>query len=363
MGTRSCVKKSKKECMLSKNKWFLFFVMNIEIYNYGMDLVLPKDIIRKMQPYFTLQTISCFGQTSKAHAKIFNLEKIKNIKPYFSVIEDDYHLCTHALARFAQSKNVKIFKHLYYFDEIVRNDHLRILEGQPVISLPNQMKAYRLHYNSSEEIEKRITEQLRNAILQKKGNVVEIIVRNKNYNIFKLFNDDSTALAFEYLCKLALDDVDYLLNLFPEKSDKYKNKMVEYLAKFHGGGELLYKLLKNNYFKINEELEHKCIPLHYAVLSGNPKLFNYLLEKGTFLNIANKWGKTPFDYIVICKERKSQSPYNLMPYIWMGINFEIKLEYMPTEWSATENLKNIKEEEAAWLSRSCVLYEKKSKIQ
>jgi len=339
--------------ILMKNVLFLFLTVGMGMHICAMEMVLPEDVIKIMRPYFTLQTLARFGQTNTFNAKLLNLEKKENI----SLIESDYHLCTRALAYFAQRKNAKIFKYLYYFDSVVRDANLEILERQKVVSVDNKMQAYRIHYGTADEIERRIAEQLREAIGQKKGSVIEIIVYNKKYNIFELFNDDSIECAFESICKL--HDVDHLLHLFSSKSDIYKNKIVEYLSRFHGGDLLCY-LLKNNYFTIDEMFENKCTLLHYAVLSGHPRLFNYLLEKSAHLHIANEWGKTPFDYYIICSERKKELPYSLMPYIWEGAKFEIKLEYMMKEWSR-ENQNNMSEQEKAWLRRSCVLYQEKEK--
>src|SRR5258706_709867 len=107
-----------------KKKMFLFFVMSIGVHNHCMDLVLPVEILQKMLPSFTLQTMARFGQTSSTNAKLLSLENKKNIKWHRSFIEEDYHLCTRALARFAQSKNVEIFEQLWRFDGGIRQENL-----------------------------------------------------------------------------------------------------------------------------------------------------------------------------------------------------------------------------------------------
>jgi hypothetical protein len=342
-----------------KNILFLFLTVSMGMHIYAMEIVLPADVVKTMRPHFTLQMLARFGQTNKFHAELLNLEKKENIKPHFSLIEKDYYLCTRALAYFAQRNNAKIFEYLYYFDSVLRNDNLEILERQKVISLNNKMQAYRIHYSTTEKIERGIAEQLREAIGQKKGSVVEIIIHNKKYNIFELFNDDNIEYAFESLCKLQLDEVDHLLHLFPPKNDTYKNKIVEYLSRFHGGDLLCY-LLKNNYFIIDETFENKCTLLHYAVLSGNPRLFKFLLKNGADVHAVNEWDKQAVHYAHMCEERKKKSSYRIMPYIWQGTEFKEKLLKSMQEDYITQKLSwEIGQQEAAWLRRSCALYQEK----
>ena len=218
------------------------------------------------------------------------------------------------------------------------------------------MRVYRKYYSNGQEIDECIAQQLRVAIKSKDNDVVDIILESKQYNIFELFNDDTIEIAFQNMCQLSSgSDMCHMLTLLPKENGDYKNRAVQYIAKYDSTS-ILRGLLRVNYLNADEEYGYKCTLLHYATLRGFPKLVIMLLSKEADVCAVNKWGRTPLYYADKFKHEDSldtekfehKDIVNLLCYVHQQ---DCLNRLVPLEEGLED--KTFSEEEVNWLRNSC----------
>ncbi len=301
------------------NKLFLFFMMFVGTHINCMELCkakkeeqqyilyVPEDVlVNVVRPYLDLQSWARFGQTCRACAKNVDTGSRDKISFYFPVVEENYYRCTRALGRFAYHADATIFEHLWKFDSNERKKYIEKLEGKPVPYLYDKMIAYRKHYANAEEIDKRIAEQLRDAIMSKDDYVIGIILESKKYNIFELFNGGTIDAAFRYMCRSNCGKIDDLLSLLPKDDAEHKNRALQYICKY-AGPNILCELLRKDYFKAKEEYAHKYTLLHYAALCGFRPLAALLISKGAHVHAMNSWGRQPLHYAYMFEQKYGEN--------------------------------------------------------
>src|SRR5438445_8971839 len=222
--------------MAVRHKAFLFFIMFVGVHSECMEqrgLFWTKEIVQTILiPHLTMQSLGRYAQTCQLYANIFDPAKVKDYKPCFDKIEEDFYRATHGLSRLALRNNEKIFNRLWWFDYGTRKKNIEQLHGELACSLSGNMNAYCIYYKNSEEVDKRIADQLRSAILNKDKDLIEIIGQSKKHDVFELFTDAGIELAFKNLCELYDDASDYLLGILPAKGGERKNRAVQYICKY-----------------------------------------------------------------------------------------------------------------------------------
>jgi hypothetical protein len=304
---------------VNMNKLFLFFMMFVGTHINCMELCkvkkdgqqcilyLPEDVLENVvRPYLDLQSWARFGQTCKAYAKNVDTGNRNKISFYFPLIETNYYRCTRALGRFAYHEDATIFERLWKFDSREREKDIEKLEGKPVSLLCDKMIAYRKHYANTKEIDKRIAEQLRDAIISKDDYVVGIILESKKYNIFELFNRHTISVAFRYICRLDYKNIDDLLSLLLTEDVDHKNRALQYICKY-AGPKILCELLRKGYFQAKESYGNGCTLLHYAGLCGFRQLAALLISKGAHVHAINSWGKQPVHYAYMFEQKYGEN--------------------------------------------------------
>ena len=291
-----CVKVWRKDFMMNKNNFILLLMILFGWDSCCMDL----DVVKKsedqslyftvalfqnlLMSYLTVQSLGRFARTCRSYAAIFDPAKIiTTYKSCFEKIEDNFYHSTHALSRFALYKNKALFDRLWEYDDTMRNKYMSGLCSSLKIDFSNNIDMYQRYYKDSEEVDQRIADQLQDAIMNKDGDSIVVILDSKKYDIFKLFDENKIETAFKNMCELNAGEVDDLLQLLPEESGENKNKAVQYICKYDTTNILL-ALLKKNYLKVDEKYGNEYTLSHYAVLSASPKLIMKLCERGVELH-------------------------------------------------------------------------------
>jgi hypothetical protein len=355
--------------MVVRNTLVVFSMIFWNICSNGMEvgLFLNEDILQNVvSPYLTLQSIARFARTSKMYANIFEPGKIDICIPCFKKVDENYYRCTQALGRFALYNNTAMFKRLWIYDSDTRDKNVLFLEQKSDINLCDKMNVYRNCYSNVEDVDKNITEQLRDAI-KNDVDVIDILVEHKKYNIFDLFKDDeSLENAFQILCSRGCKGYipyDTIFALLPVEDGEQKNRAVQYIAKYDDLSILIH-LLKNGYLKANQEYGNKCMLLHYAALRGCRALTHDLLEQGVDIHVVNKWGKEPLYYAHLF--HREHRDFGSWKYLYRGEGVAERLE----KWCwdkhvqldkrtqqcmrGTQSYLKVSEEEKDWLRNSCI---------
>ncbi len=365
------------------NKLFLFFLVFVGMQSECMELSLvrqstqqhPKlteDIVcHVIRSYLSLQSLARFGSTCKTYEKIFEPGKIEYYALGLREVRDNYYRCTQALGRCAQYENSVLFKRLWRRDGAIRDYNIAKLEQKLHLTLGDKMNAYRKYYSNFQDVDNNITKDLRSAIMNKENLLIGRIVQSKKYNIFELFNNETLEAAFQTLCSIKdfFIGVDNILALLPVENGEYKNRAVQYIAKYDEFNVLI-QALEKGYLKADEEYGYECTALHYAALRGCRALTDRLLKKGADVHAVNKWGKQPLYYA----ERFNQEHHNFGHlYAYRGNGVEDLLNAycyrkhgcllkITQQCGSSYKSWDISQEEAAWLRNSCTYSLKESDI-
>jgi len=355
---------------MHKNNFFLLWMIFVVINSNSMELFvkLPADLKTMLALYATVQDVGRLAQTS-THMKDFDPAKIiTNLGVDFNKIGSNYHRCTYALSRLAVYDN-RLFHDLYSFDFKIRDQY--VMQLYSVKNITNnigplcascRMLIYKDYFKDFAEVEQRIREQLKDAILNKNNDDMSIILSSKKYNIFELFDKNIVEKAFQAMCELNTGSCDKLLQLLPEENGKHKNKAVQYICKYDNM-DILLMLFNKGYLQKNEEYGNKCSLLHYAVLSQSTQLIQKLRDQDAALHVFNMWGKEPLDYAHAFRSKFKIKANNTLPWI-------NESELLLNNWCQATCKKKHSDEyvwlsfnqkEMNWLKRSfdCLLDEKK----
>jgi hypothetical protein len=352
------------------NRFFFFVVMVIVgiqskcMEELGGLMTLNKDILQNVIiPHLSLQSIARCACTCKIYENICDPAKIKHkisVEGLWEVTKD-YYRCTQALGKFAQHGNERPFEFLWRTNTFIRDMELEILEHKVGFNLCDKMNAYRKYYSTVQDIDKNIFELLRIVIMELPNIIIGKIVcsKNKKYNIFELFDDETIEEAFRSLCCAKGCDIEFcnIIALLPVESGELKNRAVQYLAKYDELS-ILTCALQEGYLKVDEEYGNQCTLLHYAALRGCRALTDELLKKGANVHAVNKWGKQPLHYARRFYREHENFGHK---YLFRGtgvveyLDEHFREKHIPFTQACVSICSpwDISEEEADWLRRSC----------
>lgn len=245
-----------------------------------------------IKPYLDLQKIGRISRTCKIHNKFFNPATIQHQAEGFPEARADCYRSTYALSRFALYNNSLVFAYFYGFDAEGKDASLAKLEANLAKNDSGRMEAYRKYYGTLEEVDKRIIDQLKDAIIGYDQFTVRDIIAHKKYNIFNLFEDTNTLMnAFSNLCFEYSDEPHKLLSLLPVEDQQYTNRTIECLCKYDRP-DVLCAWLQQGYLSYDQEYGHGCTLLHYAALNNCKDLIEELKKRGADVKKQNVWGRT-----------------------------------------------------------------------
>jgi hypothetical protein len=270
-------------------------------------VLLSQDIAPcAVMPWFSLQSLGRFKQTSRLSNQLYNILNVcsfcnesVDLTPFCNVLANDYYACTKALAYCAREKNVKMFQHWWSYHEMVRDQNLFILLERKELTLEDRMEAYCQHYSTAKETQKIILNDVRHGLDREDSVVVKTVLLGNSVNVFDLikkecgvFGDPRFEIDLTIYNGCQLDDARVLESLCGGLiSSKLFKVIVPHISSY-----VLAELINTGALPIDTVDSTKKTLLHYAAQYNFHKIIELLLAKGLLVNCVDTKKKTPLHY-------------------------------------------------------------------
>ena len=285
---------------------------------HGMDLLqLPQDIRCCMQSFLSLQDKSRIKQSSQQHARLYDVERpcpfahqLECSTYACSRLAENYYACSKALGHFASKENEHVhneqecqkdknmFKHLWTYHAIARGINLDRVMKEPVITINQQMEAYRKYYNRDKEIQQQMLKDVVVAINNNDSRQVKVILLGGSFDIFALLSKRMGNFNYHpndiFSQASSLDDIELIKALCAGTVDSQGLKYIMRCI----SEEKIVDLIIDNVLPAHMMDKTEKSVLHYAAEYGYPTVIHLVLDKGVYINCMDKAKNTPLYYAI-----------------------------------------------------------------